>query len=1056
LNATQLQPGSRSAESSLPSAEAPALFAPRWLLWSIAGLLLMLFVGIAGNVLFTLAPASAASWFGAYQGEVAMVVKGAHDGAAVLVVLALLLWLVSMGRELVVLRKSSTRLQEGVDALAIGIGMWDADDRLIACNDTFRALYPEIADRFVAGVSYLELVRAYYPVAPAEVIDGRSFERFVGDAERRRNRPPGSDIVRHHRGRWLLMTDVRNASGGLVSFRMDVTEQRVFDVDLRKRRKVLDDLAELTSDWHWRVDAAGRFTEFSPAMQRTLLYRPEDLLGKRIEEIPGFFVDERVRVSLHALFEKREPLPWLTFCARRADGMQVWLALTGRPMFDANQEFLGYFGAARDVSDREASVELLRQSEARFRALTALATEWYWETDADLRLTQLHGPPELEMRRQQVFLGRSLLAIGDDPNYRIDREVVGDHLRRREAFHRLPYRVQRNGGAPPVYYESSAEPMFVDGKFAGYRGLSWDVSDRESTIALLRESEERFRALTELSSDWYWEMDENLRFTSMRQGGTRPLPFEESEMVGRQRWDLPGEPVRPATWEEHRRDLDARRPFRDLIVRRLDSEGKVLYTLTAGDPLFDETNRFRGYRGIGRNITEQVRDQERIERLATMDQLTQLMNRHTFGERAERALSSTYAENRRAALLFLDLDDFRDLNNTYGHLIGDEMLSIVAERMRAVIGEPHLIGRRGGDELVALLLDVANVDAAVEKAQVLIGAVSAPARVRSLEVSVTPSVGIAMFPNDGVDLDSLLKAADAAMYTAKKTPQKRTYSLYTPEVARAANLRTRLEQRLRKAVDTRDFRLYYQPIVSLIDHKMGQMIAAECLIRWKDAELGEISPADFVPIAEESGLIIELGDWVLREACRARQVWRGLGLDLPPLAVNMAGAQLEQINCVDRVLDILGEFSVHPSEIEIEVTETSLFNASPVVRENLRRLRAAQVKLVLDDFGVGYSSLSHLRELDIDRLKIDRSFTEACMKEEKTLVIVKAVIQMARSLKINVTAEGIEKPEQQTWMKYLECDSAQGFLYARPMPADEFLKIFLDRRGVGRERSLMH
>ena len=1055
MNATQLQPGRRSAESSLPSAETAALFAPRWLRWAVAGLLLVLFIAVAGNVLFTLAPARAARWFGAYQDDVAMIVKGAHDGAAVLVVLALLLWLISMSRELVVLRKGSARLQEGVDALAIGIAMWDADDRLIECNDTFRALYPEIAERFVPGVSYLELVRAYYPVAPAEVIDGRSFERFVGDAERRRNRPPGSDIVRHHRGRWLLMTDVRNAAGGLVSFRMDVTEQRVFDVELRKRRKVLDDLAELTSDWHWRVDAAGRFTEFSPAMQRTLLYRPEDLLGRRIEEIPGFFVDERVRVSLRALFEKREPLPWLTFCVRRADGTQVWLALTGRPMFDANQEFLGYFGAARDVSDREASVELLRQSEARFRALTALATEWYWETDADLRLTQLHGPPELEVQRQQVFLGRSLLAIGDDPNYRIDREVVGDHLRRREAFRRLPYRVQRSNGASPVYYETSAEPMFIDGKFAGYRGLSWDVSDRESSIALLRESEERFRALTELSSDWYWEMDENLRFTSVRQGGTRPLPFEEAEMVGRQRWDLPGEPVPPATWEEHRRALDARQPFRDLIVRRVDREGKVLFTLTSGDPLIDETGRFRGYRGIGRNITKQMRDQEHIEQLATLDPLTQLMNRKTFGERAERALAAAYAEKQRAALLFVDLDDFRGLNNGYGHLVGDEMLSIVAERMRAVIGEPHLIGRRGGDELVALLLDIANMDVAVDKAQVLIGAVSAPARVRGLEVSVTPSVGIAAFPDDGVDLDSLLKAADAAMYTAKKSG-KRTYSLYTPQVARTADLRTRLEQRLRKAVDTRDFRLHYQPIVSLLDGKLGQMIGAECLIRWKDAELGEIAPADFVPIAQESGLIIELGDWVLREACRARQVWRGLGLDLPPLAVNMAGAQLDQISCVDGVLDILGEFGVHPSEIEIEVTETGLFSAGPVARENLRRLRAAQVKLVLDDFGVGYSSLSHLRELDIDRLKIDRSFTEACMKDERTLVIVKAVIQMARSLKISVTAEGIEKPEQQTWMKYLECDSAQGFLFARPMPADEFLKIFLDRRGVGRERSLMH
>jgi diguanylate cyclase (GGDEF)-like protein len=538
----------------------------------------------------------------------------------------------------------------------------------------------------------------------------------------------------------------------------------------------------------------------------------------------------------------------------------------------------------------------------------------------------------------------------------------------------------------------------------------------------------------------------------MRQGGTRPLPFEESELIGRHRWDLPGELVKPASWDEHRADLAARRPFRDLIVRRLDQDGKPLYTLTAGDPIFDETGHFCGYRGVGRNITEQVRAQERIERLATMDPLTQLINRPTFDERAGRLLADAYAQNKLAALLFLDLDNFRLLNNGYGHRVGDQMLSTVAARMRAVIGEPHLLGRRGGDELVALLVDLPRVEAAVEIAKSLIAAIGEPARVLGMEVSVTPSVGIGIFPQDGVDLDSLLNAADAAMYQAKESG-RRTYAFYTPAVARKSEMRLRLEQRLRKTVETRDFKLFYQPLVSLFD---GKMIGAECLIRWKDSELGEIRPDEFVKVAEESGLIVELGDWVLREACRARQVWHGLGLDVPPLAINFAGAQLDQLSCVDRLLETLAEFGVAPSEIEIEVTETGLFRATEIGRENLVRLRNAGVKLALDDFGVGYSSLSHLRELPIHRLKIDRTFTVECMRDARTLTIVKAVIEMARSLGISVTAEGIETQAQQTWMQHLGCDSAQGFLFARPMPAEEFLKIFIDRRGVGRERSLMH
>ncbi len=451
-------------------------------------------------------------------------------------------------------------------------------------------------------------------------------------------------------------------------------------------------------------------------------------------------------------------------------------------------------------------------------------------------------------------------------------------------------------------------------------------------------------------------------------------------------------------------------------------------------------------------VDEQARAQERIERLATVDSLTQLANRQTFDERAARLLAGAYSEGKRCALLFIDLDNFRLLNNGYGHRVGDEMLSVVAGRLRDIIAEPDLIGRRGGDELVALLVDIPGADRAVEVAQALIRSISEPARVLGMEVAVTPSVGISFFPQDGVDLDSLLNAADAAMYQAKESG-RRTYAFYTPTVARRVDLRLRLEQRLRKAVESRDFRLFYQPLVSLAD---GKMVGAEALIRWRDAELGDISPAEFVPIAEESGLIVGLGDWVIREACRHRQEWRALGIDVPPVSLNMAGVQLRQLGCVDDLLDVLGEYGVSTTEIEIEVTETGLLDTSAVSRENLVRMRNAGIRIALDDFGVGFSSLAHLRDLPIHRLKIDRSFTVECMRDARTLTIVKAVVEMARSLGITVTAEGIETQAQQTWMQHLGCDSAQGYLFARPMTAEDFLKLFVDRRGAGRERSLMH
>jgi diguanylate cyclase (GGDEF)-like protein len=594
---------------------------------------------------------------------------------------------------------------------------------------------------------------------------------------------------------------------------------------------------------------------------------------------------------------------------------------------------------------------------------------------------------------------------------------------------------------------TTVEDSAVSGaKRASSHEAGWPWADPGSS-----EGEQRLLSLLELSCDWFWEMDESLRFTSVQHNNYGKLTLEDEQVLGRRRWELEGELIRPSTWAEHQAALQAHQSFRDLIIRRWRPTGEAVYHLVSGDPVFDATGRFCGYRGVGKDVTELMRMQQSVEQLAAYDALTRLPNRQAFDERAQRLLSNAYAEGRACAMLYIDLDDFRLLNNGYGHRIGDQVLALVAERMRAVVREPNLLGRRGGDELVALLVDVPHPEVAVETSRQLIEAISQPARVFGMEITVTASVGIAFFPKDGVDLDSLLNAADAAMIQAKKEG-RRTHSSFTPDVQRRVELRLRLERLVQREFEACDLRLFYQPLVSLAD---GRMVGAEALLRWKDIEKGDISPNDFIPIAEESGLIIQIGNWVLREACRQIRIWRQIGLNVPPIAINVSGVQLRQIGYVESLLTMLQPAGLMPGDIEIEVTETGLLDMSAISRGNLVRLQDAGVQIALDDFGVGYSSLSHLRELPISRLKIDRSFTVDCMRDARTLTIVKAVIEMARSLGLSVTAEGIETQAQQTWMQHLGCESAQGFLFARPMSAEDFVNVFAGRSDVGREKSLM-
>jgi diguanylate cyclase (GGDEF)-like protein len=432
--------------------------------------------------------------------------------------------------------------------------------------------------------------------------------------------------------------------------------------------------------------------------------------------------------------------------------------------------------------------------------------------------------------------------------------------------------------------------------------------------------------------------------------------------------------------------------------------------------------------------TERGKTEARIEFLAHHDPLTNLPNRLLVRDRMQ--LAGAYADRAgtRAALLFLDLDNFKTINDSLGHPVGDALLRAVAERLRGCIRHTDTLSRQGGDEFLIILTDVHGTDAATKVAEHVLERMAEAFPVEGRDLSTSVSIGIAVYPDDGGDFDTLLKKADTAMYHAKEAGRN-TYRFFTERMNVDADEHLRMRQWLRQALDRGDFLLHYQPQVDLAS---GAIVGAEALIRLKHPELGLVMPDRFISIAEDSGLIVPIGDWVIGEACRQAAAWRSAGLPDLVVAVNLSAVQFKRGELEKSISRALLDSGLAPDLLELELTESILIDDTEKVLGTVRRLKTLGVKFSIDDFGTGYSSLAYLRRFNVERLKIDRSFVRDIVSDPDDAAIVRAVIQMARSLGVQVIAEGVEDETTRDFLRLQHCDQAQGFLFARPMPPEEF------------------
>jgi diguanylate cyclase (GGDEF)-like protein/PAS domain S-box-containing protein len=545
-------------------------------------------------------------------------------------------------------------------------------------------------------------------------------------------------------------------------------------------------------------------------------------------------------------------------------------------------------------------------------------------------------------------------------------------------------------------------------------------------------SEARFRDVADASSDWIWETDPDLRlrFLSERFATTTGVP--PNLVVGKALDELLHPAESAERWERHQDDLGHRRPFRNLLCLCEDAVGRTRTLRVAGKPVTDDKGRYLGYRGTATDITAEIEAERRAQYLAHHDPLTELPNRELFGERLEQAVATVSRRGEMAAVLCIDLDRFKDVNDTLGHGAGDLLIQSCAERLRACVRETDTVARIGGDEFAIVQIGLEQPNGAQKLCRRVIETLATPFDLDGHEVLVTASVGVALIPLDGSIPGRLLQNADIALYRAKDEGRN-TFRFFEAGMDARLQARKALERDLRLALGRNELELYYQPKIGLAGNRLS---GVEALIRWHHPERGLVPPGDFIGVAEETGLILALGEWVLRRACAQATEWSEL-----EMSVNISPVQFKQRDLVNVISRALADSGLEAQRLEIEITEGVLLQHTEAAMTTLRQLKGLGVRIAMDDFGTGYSSLGYLQKFPFDKIKIDKSFVSALETRADADAIVRAVVGLGRSLGMLTCAEGVETAQQLTFLESEGCDEVQGYYFGRPMTASDFERM---------------
>jgi diguanylate cyclase (GGDEF)-like protein/PAS domain S-box-containing protein len=772
----------------------------------------------------------------------------------------------------------------------------------------------------------------------------------------------------------------------------------------------------------------------------------EALLGFDADEFRGMLIEELLMVkgeTISSTLDRRSiRSAEFVFKTKKAEAIDLTLSIA--PVMYQG-EAAGAVIIGRDMRERKRAEREVR------RAVTLLQSTLDSTADGILvvgeegkiltcnqRFTEMWRIPQhvIDSGQDDVALQYVLDQL-DDPNEFIRAVKTLYEQPEAESFDLLEFKDGRR-------FERYSIGRRIDGVTVRVWSFR-DVTARFATEAAMRESELRYRLLFEQNAAGVCVTDLHGVIVDCNSTFAQLVGFKRPEIAGKNIGDL----------YERRTERD------ELIQLLLDAQ-----TLNGVEV---EMRRSDGARVwvlqnlalVGRgetamvhatvvDISDRKRAEEQIEFHAYHDVLTHLPNRRLFTDRLALSITRARRSGRSVAVMFIDLDHFKTINDTLGHTAGDELLLEMSHRLTDCVREDDTVARLGGDEFTMILSELRQPEDAVGVAQKILDAVEQPMTVAGMTIELSASIGIALYPVDGVDVETLLRNADSAMYRAKESGRN-NYQLCTDEMKTRALQRLSLETRLRKAIQSEQLVLLYQPMISLIT---GRVIGAEALVRWLDPERGLIEPGEFIPIAEESRLIIPLGDWVLRAACKQARQWRDSGLGDLRISINLSARQFQQQDLADTVRRAIAEAGIDPKVIELEITETTAMQNAEMTIDVLRALSDIGVSIAIDDFGTGYSSLSYLKRFPLNAVKIDRSFVAGVDSSDGDAAIVAAVVAIARSLHLRVVAEGVENEEQLAFLRRRGCDEAQGFHFSKPVTAETMTRALGEKRVMREEPRL--
>ncbi|HEX6125602.1 MAG TPA: PAS domain S-box protein [Pyrinomonadaceae bacterium] len=817
----------------------------------------------------------------------------------------------------------------------------------------------------------------------------------------------------------------------------DITVSKLAEEEIKKREKQYRTLAKnIPGTGVLLFDRELRYTLADGQQLKHKNFSQEQLEGRTIwEAFPKEIAEEWAPYYKRALAGEH-----IGFEQQRAD---AWFQIDVLPVRDESNAIFAGMVMWQDITERKRAVEDLEQSEARYRNLFENANDIIYVHDLDGNYISInHAAEKVFGYTREEALSMNMAEIAAPEHYDIVRKNLLKKIH--GGAQQTVYEVDcLRSDKSRVTLEVNSTVIVKDGEPTAVQGIARDVTDRKQAEAALKESESRFRDLFENANDLIYTHDLQGKFTSLNRAGERITGYSREEAVNMQISQVVAPEYLAYAQRMTRRKLEGEVPSSYELEIIAKGGNRVMLELSTR--LIYQNDVPVGVQGIGRDITSRRVAEEQLLHNALHDSLTDLPNRTEFMRHLQGAIEQAKADPAfKFAVLFLDLDRFKIINDSLGHVIGDKLLIGIAKRLMTCVRPRDIVARFGGDEFTILLNKVTDPGDATMVAERLQRKLSAPFKFGNYEVFSSASIGIIVSDEIAREPEDFLRDADTAMYRAKESGKARC-EVFDREM-HAANMNLlQVETDLRRAINRDEFEVFYQPIFSLEDNQSTEF---EALIRWRHPVHGYVAPTDFISVAEESGLIIPIGRWILEEACRQTRAWQRTlpGHEDLSVSVNLSAKQLMHPALRGQVEEILRTTGLDPKYLKLEVTESTVIERSETALEVLVEMRELGLSLSMDDFGTGYSSLSYLLQFPFERLKIDRSFVDKMDHDPKSEAIVRTILLLGKNLRMEVVAEGIESTRQLNMLHALNCGYGQGFLFSRPLTAADAERFLLDQR----------